>query len=231
MTKKTQSPRRIGLLGCAIPTLALAPFDDLSWELWASGQLQPDLKRFDCWWELHDVAGLPPPFAQHITNLQKATYPVYGLNPSPLLPNLICIDRATMIARYGTEFLTSTAATMFAFAIHLDPPPEEIGLWGIEMCSEGEYFFQRAGCKFFQWVAEQKGIKVTIPPESELSRENPAYPEGEELPFARWVTLRSGLTDANLVALREKEQTIRDSINHFEGAKEVFDHIRRGHRI
>lgn len=225
-TKKSQG-RKIGILGCALPTLALTPFDDPSWELWAHGQLQPGLKRFDCWFEIHDPAKMPPPFAQHIENMQKATHPVYGVRPTPLIPNLIPIDRERLLAKYGTEFMTSTVALMMAHAIEQDPKPAEIGLWGVEMSSEGEYYFQRPGCKFFQWVAEQAGIKVTIPPESDLARDRDPYPDGDESEFARWVVQRQGITQASRDQMQEQKHTLEIAISRFDGGLEIFEHIRR----
>ena len=227
MTKEMVWRRKIGILGCAIPTLALAPFDDAEWTLWAHGQLQDDLKRWDAWCETHDIEKLPPPFQQHVNNLQAADYPIFGLRPSEYLPDLQLIPRDKIIAEYGKEFLTSTCAWMMAYiTLELDPVPEEVGLWGVEMSSEGEYFFQRAGCKFFQRELEKKGVKVTIPPQSDLAREREVYPEAEESRFAMWLRQREGIVQSTRNQLEEQKKILQSSIDHHEGGLEIFKHIR-----
>ena len=38
----------------------------------------------------------------------------------------------------------------------------ELGVWGVDMAAEGEYAEQKAGCKYFEYLARERGIKVGI---------------------------------------------------------------------
>lgn len=62
---------------------------------------------------------------------------------------------------------------MLALAISMEP--EEIQLHGVYMADESEYRHQRANAEYLIGFAEGKGIKVTIPNESELLKYQPHY--------------------------------------------------------
>lgn len=50
-----------------------------------------------------------------------------------------------------------------------------IGMWGVDMAATEEYGYQRPGCQFFILEAMRRGIKVYLPPESDLMRPMPVY--------------------------------------------------------
>ena len=50
-----------------------------------------------------------------------------------------------------------------------------IGMWGVDMAATEEYGYQRAGCQYFVQEASKRGIKVALPPESDLLRPMPMY--------------------------------------------------------
>jgi len=50
-----------------------------------------------------------------------------------------------------------------------------IGMWGVDMAATEEYGYQRPGCQFFILEAMRRGIKVFLPPESDLMRPMPVY--------------------------------------------------------
>ena len=98
---------------------------------------------------------------------------------------------------------TSTVAWMMALAIH-QPGVEEIGFWGIDMAAQEEYATQLVGAHYFIMEAEKRGIKVTIPPESDLS--NP-YME-----YGFWEATHKGIklqARACELAGRLRETTVR----------------------
>lgn len=57
---------------------------------------------------------------------------------------------------------------MLALAIIANP--EEIGLWGANMCDTEEYAHQKGACEYLVGYAEAKGIKVTISKNSPICR-------------------------------------------------------------
>lgn len=122
----------------------------------------------------------------------------------PDTPNGKRLPIEDLSAKYGTYFWTSSISIMIACAIEdileerakreelfkanqptdaegrairdgYAPPPDEIGLWGVDMTATEEYGYQRAGCQYFLTLAATLGIKVTVPPESDLLRPMPIY--------------------------------------------------------
>ena len=224
--KLNQRRGRIAILGCATPTLALAPFENPEWTILAGGQLQPAVLNWDEWFEIHNPDFLPAPFQKHLDWLAEQVKPVNIMRPTKFIPNGVVFPWEKYVKKYGKEFFTSTAAWMMAEAI--ERKPIEIGLYGIEMSTEGEYHFQRPGLRFFKWIAENlHGITVTIPPESDLCREKEPYPMCDETPFAKWVLQRSGLVQKQHDTMVEQRDMLQRKIDHYEGGLEIFDHLKR----
>lgn len=73
-----------------------------------------------------------------------------------------------------------SAARLLPQGVHeseLDKPDSDdmIGMWGVDMAATEEYGYQRPGCQFFILEAMRRGIKVYLPPESDLMRPMPVY--------------------------------------------------------
>lgn len=218
--------KKVILLGCALETLYLAPFDDETCEIWASGQYQAEVKRFDEWWEIHDVDGLDKPFANHRKWLLEQTKPVVIARPHENIPAGVVHDFRSYIDEWGKEFFTSTVSWMMAKAIRLGY--EWIGLYGIEMAANGEYAYQRSGIKFFQKVAEKyHGIKVFIPPGSHLSLEKEPYPFCEETPMAIRIADDKKRVEKELASLKETQRMLSIRAAMAEGAVQAFDKMAR----
>ncbi len=110
------------------------------------------------------------------------------------------VDR--LVQRFGSAWFTSSVAYMLAMAIedilearakraedaavaaaagHVEPvntaaqEPDTIVLWCVDMAATEEYGYQRAGCQHFCLLAHSLGIKVSVPPESDLMRPMPLY--------------------------------------------------------
>jgi hypothetical protein len=106
------------------------------------------------------------------------TEPVAAIQSSVRLP------REALLSKYGSFFFTSSLAWMFAMALdeieesrrnRTTAEQDTIGLWGVDMAAAEEYGYQRAGCQFFVNIAQQKGIEVIVPPESDLLCPAPLY--------------------------------------------------------
>lgn len=153
---------KIGILGTA-HTFHQAPFNDASWELWACNLGEPP--RWDRWFQLHNDAtidGNPG----HREWLAAQTKRIYLQKEDPTIPMAVAYPLLAMTAKYGTWFFTSSIAFMLALA--LEEEPEEIGLWGVDMADSTEYGAQKNGVRFFLQLARMRGIKITLPAESEV---------------------------------------------------------------
>lgn len=73
----------------------------------------------------------------------------------------------------GRNYFTSSIAYMLALAIY--EGYEEIGIYGVDLVTDGEYAYQRPCVEFLCGFAQGKGIKLTIPRQSALLRHSFVY--------------------------------------------------------
>jgi hypothetical protein len=165
------------------------PFAGESWQIWGcSPGAFGHVERADRWFEMHRwEPGMPWFSPEYVQWLKAFKGPVYTTEVIPEVPNSTRIPRELLAQEFGIFFWTSSLSFMFAIAImeimadrarnHRTPEsePDEVGLWGVDMAATEEYGYQRAGCQFFIMEAQRRGIKVAIPPESDLARPMPMY--------------------------------------------------------
>jgi hypothetical protein len=212
---------KIACLGAAPSSRLLAPFNDPSWEIWACSPPNYNLPRVDAWFELHSLRrkmGMPAN-APYVDLLQKhpRVYLCGGsesrqVPADPMFksfPNAIAFPFDDMLKEFGPWFFSSTLAWMMALAITLKP--DEIGLWGVDMSAHEEYGYQRAGCHRFFEHCLQRGIKVTVPPESDIMHHAPLYGLKEQSPIwwkhrTREKELKQRVAEAQaIIAQKENE--------------------------
>lgn len=160
---------KIALVGSAPTSIALAPFDDAEWKIWGcSPGGRTYLRRLDAWFEIHRRDESDP---EYIAWMKGLTCPVYLTDKREDIPASLAYPRSEILALYpglARSFFTSSLAWMLALAI--EQKPDEIGLWGVDMAAGDEYGLQKPGCHFFMLEAEKRGIKLFVPPESDLLR-------------------------------------------------------------
>lgn len=204
--------KKIAIVGTAPSSRASAPFpepgcpfDPEEWQVWCIG-LDPQkiTTGWHRWYEIHDPAYLVdkaqnPDYAPsneiHVQWLAQAAAKSAHIRlkrPSSLIPGAQVMDTEA-IARewpgpFAREFRNSTIAWMMAEAIV--EGATEIGLWGVDMALASEYQSQRSGVFFFLNECFKRGIRVHLPPESDLFFGTGEYPECGENPIARKLTAR-----------------------------------------
>lgn len=187
---------KIAVLGSSPSSMRLAPYSDPAWKIWGcSPGLYPDLPRCDAWFELHrwepPVIGKPgaqrPWFSpEYVAWMGGLQCPVWMHAPVREIPHSVALPAAVLVEKFGNYFMTSSIAWMMAMAIdqivvdrQANPgrplSDDQIGLWGVDMAATEEYGFQRAGCQYFIQMANNLGINVVVPPESDLLRPMPPY--------------------------------------------------------
>lgn len=210
---------KVALLGSAPSSIRLAPYRDPSWTIWGcSPGCYPVAERADGWFELHrwepPVIGRPdlqkpwfsPEYCQWLREF-KGT--VWTGEHIPEIKNSVRLPREQLIDKYGPYFFTSSLAWMFAMALEQEGVTE-IGMWGVDMSANEEYYYQRPGCQFFIQHAVERGIRVIIPPESDLLQPMPLYGVGEWDPMMAKFTARTN----------ELRSRLQDAHNRFESAKQ-----------
>ena len=179
---------KIAIIGSAPSSVRLAPYADPSWEIWGcSPGVYPVAGRINVWFELHrwepPVLGKAdqqkPWFSPEYCAWMARQPVVYMYDSVPEIPNSKPFPYMELVRKYGSYFFTSSISWMLASAIETildkrnepdyDGSDDTIGLWGVDMAANDEYATQRPGCQFFIQIAYQLGIKMVIPPESDLT--------------------------------------------------------------
>lgn len=219
-------PLKIALVGTAPSSRMLAPYNDPTWQIWAcSPGNQGQLPRVDMWFELHGNLhwpenanyGLP-----YIEWLKTLSIPVVMQNQT-YVPNAVVFPMEEMVKEFGPEFFTSSFAWMMAYAIHKGA--KEIALFGIDMASRDEYVLQRPGFYYFKYRAEQLGIKVWAPHESDIMQHAPLYGFSDVTPFGRKVLTRKKELQDRVNAARQQIAQLQHTVTYLEGALEDIDYV------
>lgn len=160
------------------------------------GKITPGWHR---WYEIHDLVWLMDKFnnpdyspqneihVRWLAQMSAKGAHIRLAHPSPLIPTAKVIDREAIIREwsgpFAREFRNSSIALMIAEAIL--EGATEIGLFGVDMALNAEYAYQRSGVFFFLNEAWKRGIKLHLPPQSDLFFGTSEYPECTETPEFR----------------------------------------------
>lgn len=214
---------KIALIGSAPSSVGLAPYADPDWTIWAcSPAAAPHVRRVDAWFELHPFTGadITPDYVAFMAGLGK---PVYVIEPVPQLPKGVVYPKDEMIKGYGPYFFTSSLSWMLALAIQQNP--EEIGLWGVDMSATEEYGYQRAGCHYFIMLAQSKGIKITVPAQSDLLQPPAPYGYVMGSPMYQKLTTRRAELRAREQAAAAAYENSRNEWHFLKGAIDDLDYV------
>jgi hypothetical protein len=221
-----KKPLKIALIGTAPSSRALAPFNDPSWTIWAcSPGNMGQLPRIDVWFEIHSNLLWPENRSYgepYLKWLSEQTFPVYMQDTSQLARATV-YPKDRMVELFGKYFFTSSFAWMLALAI--DFGANEIALYGIDMASRDEYILQRPGGHYFIELARQRGIKVTVPPESDLAQPPPLYGYSEANPFGRKLAARRAEIKGRIAQMAAERDRLVQQITYLQGAEEDIDYI------
>jgi hypothetical protein len=128
--------------------------------------------RVDRWFEIHDVQSPSKSVPEHQAFLKQCPVPLYMWKKSPEYPNSEKFPLTEMIEYFeakgylGNRYFTNSVSLMVAYAIFLGF--KELSMYGIDMATSGEYQAQRPSVEWWLGLAEGLGIKVFIPPTSDI---------------------------------------------------------------
>lgn len=216
---------KIALIGSAPSSINLAPYGDPAWKIWAcSPGAVAHVKRCDVWFELHPVsdqhAGFTPDYLAWMAALPCD---LYLTDTDPSLPKGLKYPREAMVEKYGKYFFTSSLSWMFALALEQEGI-EEIGLWGVDMSATEEYAFQRPGCHYFITLAKQRGIKVTVPDQSDLLRPPMQYGFSSSSPMYRKLNQRRVEIQGRIDQCAANYEAARNEWNFLKGAMDDLNY-------
>jgi hypothetical protein len=226
---------KICLMGSAPSSVALAPFDDPTWKIWTcSPAARPFAKRVDAWFEIHRWEPKQSWFSpEYVDFMSKLAVPVYMLEPVSAIPASVAYPKEAVMRYFGPDaifFYTSSLSWMFALAIieiMQSGEPGEITLYGVDMsASEEQYTGQRAGCQYFAGEARRRGIKVSVPGESDLLRPMPLYGFCELDTMHQKLLARKAELEARLNAVNINLQNMTAERTYLMGALEDVNYVK-----
>ena len=239
--KPKRPPLKIAVMGSAPSSRLLAPFDDKSWKIYACSPANTGvLRRVDTWFELHAVGILKAPdvwpsHKEYFEWINRQSFAVYMEQANDIVPRALAFPHQAIVAKYGPHFFTSSIAWMLAFVIEeflearkTGPAEEEvIGIWGVDMAANGEWETQRPGCHHFMRVAQDLGIQVRLPLESDLHRPPPLYAIGEASPMARKLSIHAQELMQRKLEAQQRFEAARQDLLMLEGALAENGYIAR----
>lgn len=209
---------KIALLGSAPSSAGLAPFGSKDWEVWGcSPGALAFAKDATAWFELHRYEPGQPWFSEgYCSFLENTDMPVYMAEPTPRVKNCIPLPVEELVDKYGPYYFNSTLSWMMALAIEANP--ESIGLWGVDMAANEEYFSQKMGCIHFALLAQSMGIEVGVPAESDLFVPPPLYGICEtNHPFIK-ATSRKRELESRMNEAEQRQKVAQEEISFLKGA-------------
>lgn len=174
--------RKVAILGSADSSIYLAPVGDSSWELWGlPWSHDPNtFKGIVRWIDPHPLEWMKGRHEGYIDHLKSlAPSPVYMIQQYEEIPNSVRYPIEAILKEFqgyrnrpNGSYASSIAYEM---ALAILEGVQEIGLWGVDLLTEGEYAIQRPNVEYLIGIAEGRGIKVTIPEQSALLKGNHSY--------------------------------------------------------
>jgi hypothetical protein len=167
--------KTVAIVGTEAKTRDLTPWDDLNVDIWvlneSAGNPNGWVKRCNGTFQLHDPKVYKSPHNRsdpyHWEWLQKPRdYPIWMQDIDPFVPGSqkYPLDEINQMFSSGfqwpdeevIQFYTSTVPYMIALAVYLGY--KKIKLYGVEMSSNTEYYYQQNSLSFWLGVASQYAI-------------------------------------------------------------------------
>lgn len=165
--------KKIAIIGTTT-SLFDAPYDDESWEIWGLNGAYTAVKRWDRWFDMHDIDVLKKHHnPEYFPFLKEAGNRLTLNQKCDEYPDAKIFPYQELVKLYRPYF-TNTVSWLLALAMEQEDVVE-IGVWGVNMAQDTEYAKQRPSCEYFLGIAEGRGIKITIPDGSELLKATNLY--------------------------------------------------------
>lgn len=207
--------RKIAIVGSA-DSVAFAPFDNDTWEIWTCSPSNEKLPRVTRWFELHPpewVERYAAPWLKFLSTEPN----VIAMFPRGPLSNAAPYPVDAVVENFGTHFFTSSIAWMMALALFeakAADVPLSLGIWGVDMASQDErYSHQREGCQHFVAVARLMGFDVTFPRDADFMLPGRLYGIGMDDPA--YIAMAD-----RLKVLRSEEADTAQAMTNLQRAQE-----------
>lgn len=244
--------KKICIIGTT-PTRHLAPFNDLSWEIWTIGPGGRDIPghRWERLFEIHGAGRAhtwEEGFGKYLDFLSNVKLPQKVVTIRPIKEMILdwgyqhnktpeevskevtgpfeansVLDREYLLNKYGRMWMSSTIS--YALAQAIEEKAEEISIYGIDMESGEEYVTQFAGARHLIDLAKFIGTKITVPAWCGLLRDPSPYPDRFETYEAIWFQNRIAMLSGIVAQKVSEHETRKAELYRMEGAIRTLSDI------
>lgn len=166
---------KVAVVGTCPSSRMLAATLPDDWQIWVCSPGNDDYPRVDLWFELHGDLDFPSEkgvWRPYINWLNAQSFPLIAQRLD-LFPRAKPFPHEALVKEFGEYFFTSQPAWMMAYAIY--NKFDEVGLFGLDMSAQSEYEHQKPAMHYLTMVAEARGMRVLVPPESDVLAPPPLY--------------------------------------------------------
>lgn len=216
--EEVQRHLKIAIVATADSSRELAPFEDDTWRKWLVGEHNHTLPAADAWFELHAPHELEGKEQEWwVSFLADQEFPIWMQEVHPKIPMSRRFPIEAVLKEFPPPFwfFTSTVSYMLAFAV-MDPRVAEIAIFGCDMAHETEYWHQKPGCHLYLLEAQRRGIKVSVPPQSDLLQPIPLYGYANASAHAQKFLARRK-------ELRDMEKAYTEKIAYLDGVRKRLE--------
>lgn len=207
--------RKVAILGTA-SSWSMYPKD---WEVWACspGLFKAGVKATR-WFEIHNPMEVAELYPDYFEFLVESDCPVYCLHEEAPYPKKEMVNASVIRETFGDWCLQSSISWMLAQALW--EGVDEVGVWGVDMSTDGEYGQQKAGCLHLLSLARLQGVKVTVPVGSELRTNAIPYPFSFEQEPGRTLVNRLKEVESHLGKINAQITEATEVKYNLEGRRE-----------
>lgn len=170
-----------------------APWDDPTFEKWICNNLWKFVPegKWDRVYDLHEHSNIIKD-KEHAGYLATCPKPVVVFEPRPEWPTSVALPKDELIFKLGRYF-TNSISWMIAHALF--EGVTELHVYGVDLAQGDEYANQRPSVEYFLGVAIGMGIRVFIPPQSDLLHAGTLYGVEDD----SWIHARMATREREIV--------------------------------
>lgn len=226
----------------------LAPFNDESWEIWVLGnRLDRYLdKRVSRVFEIHEDLSEHQDPDKYVKWLASKNIPLVVGETFPIKRDDILPFPYKEAEKLDEDGITLASSPAYMIALAMLEGAAHIGLYGVDMSINDHEYFKQRPC-LWGWVklARGRGVKVTIPKESDLC--HMTYCEGKDwngknknagrrelavLPFTEEAFLEVAELHKNQIeSLYAEIRAIEKTIQTLDGCRQTNEHFAKVARM
>ena len=163
--------KKLAIIGTAINSLGLAPYNNDEYELWGLGGLYNavninEIGNFTRWFDIHTLEVIKAEIREYFEWYTTCPLPVYTQEVFSEIPTSVKYPLEIITSNFPRKYFNSTVDYMLALAIY--EGYTYISLYGVDMAQDTEYKEQRPSCEYWCGYCDGAGINLYIPEQSSI---------------------------------------------------------------